>query len=166
MTSNEFITQNYTSLRQKARRIMESPSKDQLDEFLHYVLEIFLKRPDVEAICQEGKPEAFILRIMLNSWRSTTSPYWVQYRKRGAYSLEETQDEVDALPVEDNTDVIELAESVTEALNKLEWYDQMLFKTFVDEGHTISSLAKATGIPRTSISLSINRIRQYVKANL
>ena len=145
---------------------MESPSQDDLDEFFHYVLDIFLRRPDVEAICQEGKPEAFILRIMLNSYRSTTSPYWVQYRKKGAYSLEETQDEVDALPVEDNTDVIELAESVTEALSKLDWYEQMLFKTFVEENHTISSLSKATGIPRTSISLSINRIRKYVKSNL
>jgi len=120
----------------------------------------------VEAICQEGKPEAFILRIMLNSYRSTTSPYWTMYRKKGAYSLEETQDEVDALPVEDNTDVIELAESVSEALSKLDWYEQMLFKTFVEENHTISSLSKATGIPRTSISLSINRIRKYVKSNL
>ena len=145
---------------------MESPSQDDLDEFFHYVLDIFLRRPDVEAICQEGRPEAFILRIMLNSYRSTTSPYWVQYRKKGAYSLEETQDEVDALPVEDNTDVMELAESVSEALSKLDWYEQMLFKTFVEENHTISSLSKATGIPRTSISLSINRIRKYVKSNL
>ena len=166
MTSNEFITQNYTSLRQKARRIMESPSQDDLDEFFHYVLDIFLRRPDVEAICQEGKPEAFILRIMLNSYRSTTSPYWVQYRKKGAYSLEETQDEVDALPVEDNTDVMELAEEVQGYLDELDWYSRMLFKTFIDEGHTISSLAKATGIPRTSISLSIGRIRKHIKSKI
>jgi uncharacterized protein YerC len=42
----------------------------------------------------------------------------------------------------------------------------MLFKTFVEGGHTYSSLSRDTGIPRTSISLTVNRVREYIKQNL
>jgi plasmid maintenance system antidote protein VapI len=42
----------------------------------------------------------------------------------------------------------------------------MLFETFVEENHTVSSLARATGIPRTSVSLTINRVRRFLKENI
>ena len=48
----------------------------------------------------------------------------------------------------------------------LNWYDRMLFETFVEAGHTVSSLARSTGIARTSVSLTINRVRRYLKKNI
>lgn len=98
---------------------------------------------------------------MMNSWRSVTSPFYYTYRieHNGIDNLEET-------PEQDNEKTTEIADKIKAELNKLSWYDRLLFETYVDENHTISSLARATGIPRTSISLSINRIRKHIKSKL
>jgi DNA-directed RNA polymerase specialized sigma24 family protein len=55
---------------------------------------------------------------------------------------------------------------VEKLLDELPWYDKMLFQSFVDGDHSYSSLSRETGIPRTSISLTINRVRNYIKQNL
>jgi DNA-directed RNA polymerase specialized sigma24 family protein len=60
----------------------------------------------------------------------------------------------------------EIHDKIKRELSKLSWYDRMLFQTYVDENHTISSLSRATGIPRTSISLSINRIKKHIRKRL
>jgi len=73
----------------------------------------------------------------------------------GLEPQEDEQDETDEL----------YAKALAE-LDKLPWYDRLLFKTFVDGDHTVSSLARATGIPRTSVSLTINRVRKHLKKSL
>jgi len=55
---------------------------------------------------------------------------------------------------------------IQNALENLNWYDKMLFEIFVKENHTISSLSRATGIPRTSVNLTINRVRTYLKKSI
>jgi DNA-directed RNA polymerase specialized sigma24 family protein len=55
---------------------------------------------------------------------------------------------------------------VEKLLQELPWYDHLLFKTFVEGDHSYSSLSRDTGIPRTSISLTINRVRKHIKKNL
>jgi hypothetical protein len=98
---------------------------------------------------------------MTNSWNSITSPFYNEYRKPSE-SIEGLED----IPDEKEPDILPTYLKAKSKLEKLPWYDQMLFDTFVKENHTVSSLARATGIPRTSISLSINRIRKYLKNNI
>lgn len=129
-------------------------------ELLHYTLDEFLRKPNVDEIIESGGGRFFCVRIMMNSFRSTTSPFYTTYRKPSD-SIEEAED-----LVEEEDDTKELVKKIKQELLKLPWYDRMLFETFVDEGHTISSLARATGIPRTSISLSINRIRRHIKKSI
>jgi DNA-directed RNA polymerase specialized sigma24 family protein len=70
----------------------------------------------------------------------------------------------DVAEEQDNTS--EILGRVQAEIKKLPWYDRMLMDVYVDEGHTISSLSRATGIPRTSISLSINRIRKHLRKSI
>lgn len=159
MTSiDQFVNDNYTVLEDAAKRI--SGNDPLWQELLHYTLDEFLRKPNVEEIIDSGGGRFYCVRIMMNSFRSTTSPFYTTYRKPSD-SLVEAEDIVEE---EDYTQ--ELVKKVKAELQKLPWYDRMLFETFVDEGHTISSLARATGIPRTSISLSINRIRRHIKKSI
>ena len=96
----------------------------------------------------------------MNSWKSTSSKFYFTYRKESV-GLEDVEDLAD-----EDEDLTDFARRTKEELAKLPWYDRMLFEAFVNEGHTISSLSRATGIPRTSVSLTLNRVRKHIKSNL
>ena len=155
----EFINDNYIPLKEAAQKI--SGNDPLFQELLHYSLDEFLRKLNVEDIIESGGGRFYCVRIMMNSWRSVTSPFYYTYRieTTGIDHLEDVKEEQDE-------NVVAIADKIKQELNKLTWYDKMLFETYVDENHTISSLARATGIPRTSISLSINRIRKHIKNNL
>ena len=158
--AEDFINENYIPLQEAAERI--SDNNELAPELLHYTLDVFLNKKDVNDIIESGAGRFYCVRIMLNSWKSVTSPFYYTYRKHG--ELESAIENL-VIPIEEEMDH-EIVDKIKYELEKLPWYDRMLFKTFVDENHTISSLSRATGIPRTSISLSINRIRKHIKKNL
>ena len=67
---------------------------------------------------------------------------------------------------ENEPDIDELAERVTEQLKQLGWYEQNLLQAYVEHGGNASSLAKQTGIPRTSISLTIKKVKTFVNKRI
>jgi DNA-directed RNA polymerase specialized sigma24 family protein len=156
------MTENYEELRRAAVRI--SGNSPLAEELLHYTLDEFLLKPTVNDIIGSGGGRFYCVRIMMNSWKSTTSPFFHTYRQT-ALQLDGLSDLVD-IPDEDEEPTQEKAKRAREVLNFLPWYDKMLFETFVEENHTVSSLARATGIPRTSVSLTINRVRRFLKENI
>ena len=156
----EFINENYLPLKEAAERI--SSGHDLAQELLHYTIDEFLRKKDVEIIIDSGGGRFYCVRIMLNSWKSVTSPFYHTYRKPAEnIDIEDIQD----VPEYDDP-TTEIADRIKDELSVLPWFDRKLFEVFLNEGHTISSLARATGIPRTSISLSINRIRRHIKKNI
>lgn len=152
------MSENYEELKRAATRISKNSSLS--EELLHYTLDEFLRKPAVQDILDAGAGRFYCVRIMLNSWNSVTSPFYHTYRQP-VDSLGETED----LPEEEDL-TPELAQKAVHLLQTLPWYDRMLFETFVDENHTVSSLARVTGIPRTSVSLTINRVRRFIKRNI
>lgn len=157
---SEWISENYTPLKQAAKKV-SGFNKDMCDELLHYTLDYFLARPNVNEIIASGGARYYCVRIMMNSCQSATSPFYQTYLKK-TEDLEEAEDVID----EPYVDILPLVVKIEKKLQTLSWYDQKLFDTFVKENHTVSSLARATGIPRTSISLSINRIKKFIKSDL
>ena len=153
-----FLTDNYLPLKEAAQRI--SSNNKLSEELLHYAIDEFLKKPNAEEIVLSGGARWFCVKILMNSWKSTSSKFYFTYRKESV-GLEDIEDVVD-----DDEDLTDFARRTKEELAKLPWYDRMLFEAFVNEGHTVSSLSRATGIPRTSVSLTLNRVRKHIKSNL
>ena len=156
------MVENYEELQKAARRI--SGNDPLWEELLQYTMDEFLRKPNVQDILDSGASRFYCVRVMLNSWRSATSPFYYPYRKENT-SLDDWKD-IEDIPEEDPTPVLEMAERANEILRTLPWYDRMLFQTFVEESHTVSSLARATGIPRTSVSLTINRVKRHLRNNI
>jgi DNA-directed RNA polymerase specialized sigma24 family protein len=128
-------------------------------ESLHYSIEEFLGKKNVIDIVDSGGATFYIVAILLKCWRSRTSAFYRKY-------LAPSNELFDTSETEEEDYTQELYNLAISKLEGLHWYDKMLFQTFVDEGHSISSLSRATGIPRTSISLTINRVRKYLKKEL
>ena len=157
VTIDQFMRENYGELLIAATRI--SNNSDLSEELLHFCLEEFLRKKDCLTIVASGGGRFYIVRIIMNQWRSTTSEFFHTYRKHNDEITDEYADEI----YEEDPEFMERADRVREELAKLPWYDRKLFETFVSENHTVSSLARATQIPRTSVSLTINRIRRHVR---
>lgn len=157
MTPNEFITESYEHLLQSAKNI--SGHHELAQESLHYAIEQFLDKKNVVEIVDSGGGTFYLVAIILKCWRSKTSPFYRKYLAPSNELYDESADE----PEDYSEEMYKLA---MQKLEGLHWYDKLLFQTYVDEGHSISSLSRATGIPRTSISLTINRVRKYLQKEL
>jgi DNA-directed RNA polymerase specialized sigma24 family protein len=151
------MQENYGELKTAASRISSNDALS--EELLHFCIEEFLKKKDCAAIVSSGGGRFYIVRIMLNQWKSTTSPFFHTYRRHDEELTGEFEDTV----YEEDPSYMALVDKIREELGRLPWYDRMLFDTFVNENHTVSSLARVTEIPRTSVSLTINRIRRHIK---
>ncbi len=154
------MRENFQELQVAATRITKG--SDLSDELLHHCLEAFLIKREVNEIVASGGARFYLVRMMMSQWNSSSSPFYFKYKRRHEEITEDYAEEVEE---DDGQDEI-TADKIREELETLTWYDKMLFDTFVEENHTVSSLARATKIPRTSISLSINRIRRHIKTKL
>ena len=153
-----FLHDNYFPLKEAAEKI--SGHHELADELLHYTIDVFVGKPNVEEIVLSGGGRWYCVKILMQSWRSSSSPFYYTYRQPSV-SIEEAEGIAD-----EDEDLTEFAEKTRTELRKLPWYDRMLFDTYVNDNHTVSSLARATGIPRTSVSLTLNRVRKHVKRSL
>lgn len=164
MTVNEALSLEYPALCIAANKI--SGGELSMD-LLHYAIEEFLYKPNALEIAQSGGIRFYIVRIMMTQSKSVTGPFYKQNTERlvdkkedNFYDTEFIDHSTEQQPEPFDYKKAELL------LSKIETYDATLFKMFVDEDHNYSSLSRSTGIPRTSISLTIRRVKQYLKKNL
>jgi hypothetical protein len=164
LTIEHWTNTNYTNLLQAARNI--SYNSELSTELLHYSLEQLLIKPNIQEIIDSGGAQFWVVRTMLNSWRSTTSGFYKIYRGYpNQIALDSYLDKND-IADEEYVQLEETAAKIVKELDQLDWYSKELFRIFLEEGHTISSLSRSTKIPRTSISLTINRVRKHVKSKI
>ena len=128
-------------------------------DLLHYAIEDLYNKPNRDDIIQSGGVRFWLVRVCMTQWRSRTGPFFKQFGDHYHKEIPETLAETEPAESIDATRVSKL-------LHSLPWYDKMLWETFCNGEHTYSSLARETGIPRTSISLTIRRVRDYLKQNL
>lgn len=163
MTVKTWVDLNYERYKQACNRIT---GYDELaEELCHYILTEFLSRSDADAIVQSGGAFFYCLRMTTNNWNSVTSPFYRIYRqpKIGIDKIPEPMQEE---PDDNEPDIDELAERVSEQLKQLGWYEQNLLQAYVEHGGNASSLSKQTGIPRTSISLTIKKVKTFVNKRI
>lgn len=156
MTNNQIIEIEYPELVKASKKI--TGSHELALDLLHYSIEELYNKANMDQIIQSGGVRFYIVRIMMTQWRSKTGPFYKQF---GDKYHKEVSDNI----TEETVDYLDV-QKVEKLLAQLPWYDHLLFKTFSDGCHTYSSLSRETGIPRTSISLTINRVRDYIKQNL
>lgn len=154
---NQYLSHDYQALDQAAKKI--TGNNELSSDLLHYAIEEMSYKDNLQAIIDSGGARFYLVRIMMTQWRSQTGPFYKQFIKQ--------EQEIDIIenksPEEDKILDINRVEKI---LNELPWYDRELFRLYAEGEHNYSSLAKETGIPRTSIGLTINRVRKHIKKNL
>lgn len=165
MTSDKWITLNWSKLETAAKNVSQGHHLWQ--DLLNHCLLDFLQKEQVEQIIKDGYAQFYIVRIMLNQWRSVTSPFYKLYRSNSHLSVEESNlsewyhpDEIE--PDWDLDKVNVILDHMEEDRKGAGWYHKKLIDLYA-ETPNYKRLAQMTGISRTSISKSVNRARDEIK---
>lgn len=172
MNIENFMKENYNQLKKASINI--SKGHELSEDLLHYSIEALLQKENLQEILDSGGAYFYIIRVMMNSWKSYTSPFYKNFRNKCQnddilYLIQEEgfqpKRKMFILPSEEVGEDITMTiyNKMMAELNKLNWYDRELFLLYVKENHTISSLSKETHIPRTSVSKTINNVRKHLK---
>lgn len=161
MTVNEYLESDYQHLVDAANKI--SGNHPLARESVHYAMSDFMSKTNVADIVESGGGRFYIVAILLKCWRSKTSPFYRTYLNHNYQQFTPAEE---GIPNEEDDEMMSQYELATKLLAGLNWYDRMLFEVYVQESHSISSLSRATGIPRTSVSLTIHRVKDYLQQQL
>ena len=84
------------------------------------------------------------------------------YNKKSCYFQKK---EISQIPdVVDESIYKKLAiEKIEKELGNMYWYDKKVFEVYYNEGHTLDSLAKKTGISRNSLFTTLKKVRTKLK---
>ena len=80
MTPNDYVTRNYNSIKKDIVKLVGIDNQELAEDLLHDVLLIFLEHPKALQVIEDDVARIFILRIALNQYRSSTSPFNKNYR--------------------------------------------------------------------------------------
>ena len=101
---------------------------------------------------------------------SSRSTYYYKYKKYytkidGSFNNIFENKDISQIPdVIDESIYKKLAiEKIERELKKMYWYDKKVFEVYYNEGHTLDSLAKKTGISRNSLFSTIKKVRTKLK---
>jgi DNA-directed RNA polymerase specialized sigma24 family protein len=156
---NQYLSNDYSELTNAAKKI--TGNNELSIDLLHYAIEEVSYKNNLQAIIDSGGMRFYLVRIMMTQWRSSTGPFYKAFVKRGG---QVELDKVEHL-IEKETEGLDI-KRVNQIVDSLPWYDKELWKLYVEGGYNYTGLAKVTGIPRTSIGLTINRVKRHIKKHI
>ena len=169
MTPAEFIDTNYTEIKKWLYNITKGEKKHLYEDFIHEVILIFLSNHLSQQAIDSGTARFFLVRIGLNQWRSSTSPFHYQYRD----SFLDFPDREDAAAEEyDMTEDI-LIEMLLDGLDKMyngdARYEATIMIIYFSMGSNYSAVGRELNIPNTTIRKivlrGIDKLKYIIKQN-
>ena len=144
---NDAITGMYTQLQGNATNVCTYNSDKWADNLLADTIERYLKRP-IDArweIFMQGKLERYLTSAMSLSLRSSTSPFFHNYRKVYTKVVDKhLEAEGGSWEIEDEDDLVLkfAAEEAGKAVDELHFYDRQLIKDYFYAGYNLSEIGK------------------------
>lgn len=110
--------------------------------------------------------------VLRRSFTSVRSPYYYKYKKyythldyttNYTYEIDKDSSKLYNIPNQEEVFQWKKLEKIDKALDSFYWYDRDVFKLYYYEGHTLTGLAKKTGISRNSLFTTIDKVREQLK---
>lgn len=112
--------------------------------------------------------------VLRRSFTSPRSPYFYKYKKYYTHidlqssltyntTYQHNTKDIYNIPNQEEVFQWEKLEKIDKALDSFYWYDRDVFKLYYYEGHTLTGLAKKTGISRNSLFTTIDKVREQLK---
>jgi len=166
VSKNEILTQLYTSKDFNAciRKVCPEHLQDDLRQ---WVMEILCRKPDNEIITihSKGQLKFYVVRIILNQVSRNG-----QFTKSHSLiaSREPVHTQAECFDIErqhhaqrQRKEAFE--DQLVSEVDELYWYDQKLFKLYLDKG-SYRKVTEATGIPPKSVWETVNKVKQQIRS--
>ena len=169
MTPAEFIDTNYTEIKKWLYNITKGEKKHLYEDFIHEVILIFLSNHLSQQAIDSGTARFFLVRIGLNQWRSSTSPFHYQYRD----SFLDFPDKEEVADEEYDMTEDMLIEMLLDGLDKMyngdARYEATIMIIYFSMGSNYSAVGRELNIPNTTIRKivlrGIDKLKQTIKQN-
>ena len=154
MTPSEWVTANYNDLRKTLLNITHN-DYDLVDDLLHEVVIIFLEHKKAQELVNQGHAKWFFIRITLNQYRSTTSSFYREY-KRKHLELETEWIIPDENDYDIDTDIIiekmlNILEDMLKSSIPTEKHYAFIMMVYFSNGYNFAECSRLLDIPRTTI---------------
>ena len=161
-----WIADNYETVRDIAKVITKGRTPD-CDDLAHEVILAMLEadRTKMNDIVRSNGIRYWTVRLCLNNYRSSTSRFHYKYRK--PYERHRKAAEHLTFIATDSQDYKvrheQLLDFVDDCLRDLPWFEANAFAIYFTEGHSLSSLAEATGINRNTLYKAIRTTSDHIR---
>jgi len=169
---NKYINKNYTNLLNISKKITSSAFPD-YEDLLHDVISDLYNKDEclINGLIERKELAYYIIKMMVNQYHSNTSPFYSKYKKYYTINKQYLKEYIFNYKDWQNRgktlDELILNEKrlkwIDDMLKNLRWFDASVFKVYFAEGHSLSSLEKATKINRNTLGKSIRIVKKYLK---
>ncbi len=165
MTLNDYVSTHYTEIIKAAKQVAPSHAEDLAHEVILQVYDQDARK--VQDLVDTGDLKFWIIKMMLRNYRSKTSPWHYKYRKdeirrrQLAHWIKAWSE-----PGSYEHRREKMLQTIDEALAEVPWFDAAVFSIYYEEGHSLNSLAKSTGISRHTLHSSIKKCREHIKKKI
>ena len=157
---DKWFSYNYNKL----KTICKSVSKENdVDELLHFCIDILISNDKFNNIVEDSGKIYYFTRVVINNWKSTSSPYYTTYRKEKPKIIDY---DIELPNIESEKEVeidMDWVRKQLEELKVEDWYYARLFELYIEEGCSLTKLYKRTTIPLAPLSRDINKVRTILK---
>ena len=170
-------------MKEVARKIT-SDRKIDADDLLHDTI-VSLYDSDknkINKLIEKKELLFWIVRIMINQYHSSSSPYYKKYKKYynnldekftlNCWNIEFINNTPDRIHRVIDTNDIELKikfekdlKRIQKKLKELHWFDSNIFRIYhqMVKGFSLNKMAKETGINRNTLYTSIKKAKEFIK---
>ena len=154
MTINEWVQINYNDLKKTLLNITRN-DYELVEDLLHEVIIMFMENPKAQELIDKGQAKWFFIRITLNQYRSTTSSFYRDFKKKDL-PLETEWLIPDENDYNIDTDILieNMLNSIEDMLKSnipKERHYGIIMMVYFSNGYNFSGTSRILNIPRTTL---------------
>lgn len=155
MLAKKWVGDNYENIREWLTNITKGEKPYLVEDFIQEIIIAFLEHKNADEIVEKGAGKFYIIRIGMNNWNSSTSPFHKKFRKEKSVEFDINKPIIDE-EYDDEQDILtnKLFDCIDELLNgnNKERYYGMIILLYSSMGNNFSEVARRLNVSRSHIS--------------
>lgn len=162
MNIREYVASNYGMLLTVCKNITKN--NELTDDLFQHCVTVLLEYDEEKLLpmIKNNTIKFFFIRIVVNNWSSSTSPFHKQFRERN-YDYIENEFDFNITEEEYDHEIDSKAAFVRDYLDKQHWYVKKVFELKIDENMSYQQIKDLTNIPRSSLFSTFDKTRKKIK---
>lgn len=165
---DSYISENYDAIIEMAKTITRGRYPD-YEELAHNVIEaLYKKEPSyIQGLIERKQLRYWIVRIMLNQYNSSSSPYHYTYRKPHQRHRDmRPQIEEWSTGGQFDEDTEKILSAIEKHVKNLPYFDRMVTMVYYYHHHSLNTFSEQSGISRTTLYKALRRARKELLSKL